>query len=163
MTMQGRNPHPSMRRELDPMEAKGLIPAVMAAMEALERLLAEETTLLKAGRLADGLAHEARKMELAGAYMQGLEAIKANALFLSRVAPEQIGALRAAHGRFSAALEINHTVIATARAVSEGLLRTLAAEASGGAKASGYGPPGKSGEAGRPSGALPSLVMSRKI
>lgn len=151
------------RRELDPVEAKGLIPAVMAAMESLERLLAEETVLLKAGHVAEGLAHEARKAELAGAYMQGLEAIKANALFLSRVAPEQIAALKAAHGRFAAALDLNQTVIATARAVSEGLLRTLASEAGNSAKAAGYGPPGKAGEVARTGTPASSLVMSKKI
>lgn len=161
--MQARMVPAAMRRELDPAEAQGLIPAVMAAMESLERLLAEETVLLKAGRVAEGLAHEARKAELAGAYMQGLEAIKANALFLSRVAPEQIAALKAAHGRFSAAVDLNQTVIATARAVSEGLLRTLAVEAGNGAKASGYGPPGKAPEAARPTGTPSSLVMSKKI
>lgn len=161
--MQARMTPAAMRRELDPTEAKGLIPAVMSAMESLERLLAEETVLLKAGKVTEGLAHEARKAELAGAYMQGLEAIKANALFLSRVAPEQIAALKAAHGRFSAAVDLNQTVIATARAVSEGLLRTLASEAQSGTKASGYGPPGKTAEAAR-AGSMPSsLVMSKKI
>lgn len=151
------------RRELDPIEAKGLIPAVMAAMESLERLLAEETVLLKSGRVAEGLAHEARKAELAGAYMQGLEAIKANALFLSRVAPEQVVALKAAHGRFSAAVDLNQTVIATARAVSEGLLRTLAAETGSGTKASGYSPPGQAPASARNAPAGGSLVMSKKI
>lgn len=161
--MQARMSPAAAGRELDPSEAKGLIPAVMAAMESLERLLAEETMLLKSGHVAEGLAHEARKAELAGAYMQGLEAIKANALFLSRVAPDQIAALKAAHGRFSTAVDLNQTVIATARAVSEGLLRTLAAEAGGGTKASGYGPPGKATEPQRATGQPSSLVMSRKI
>jgi uncharacterized protein (DUF2267 family) len=109
-------------------DAQRLVGEVTATMAALESVLEAETAHLRAGRLRDGLAGAERKDELAGAYLQGLEACKANAIALARFAPDEVDTLKAAHTGFQRAVERNQVVLATARAVSEGLVRSLAAE-----------------------------------
>jgi hypothetical protein len=108
-------------------------------MGELETVLEHETAHLRAGRLRDGLAGERRKAELAGAYLRGLEACKSNAVALARFAPDQVESLKDAHAGFRKAVERNQTVIATARAVSEGLVRGLGEEMARVARPQTYG------------------------
>ena len=97
-------------------------------MAELQSVLARESEGVRAGRLREALADTTHKTALSAAYMTGLEAAKANAVALKRFAPTGIEALKAAQGAFAAAVETNQTVLATARMVSEGLIRTLADE-----------------------------------
>jgi hypothetical protein len=120
-------------------DAERLVFNVTAAMAALERVLETETEHLQAGRIRDGLAEEARKTDLAGAYLRGLEACKSNAVALARFVPEHIETLKLAHSGFRRAVDRNQAVIATARAVSEGLVRGLAEEMTRAANPQIYG------------------------
>ncbi len=124
-------------------EAVALADGVIETMAVLGKLLADETALIKAGRLRDALALETRKGELAGAYMQGLEAVKANALAIARQAPQAMSALKERHESFAQVIALNHAVLATAHAVSEGLMKDLATEAGNTPRAAGYGPGAK--------------------
>ncbi|MBK3399928.1 MULTISPECIES: hypothetical protein [Methylobacterium] len=130
---------PAPLRIADPEAAARLVAETLTTMQALEALLARESDHIRVGRLAEGLAEAPQKTALAGAYLQGLQAVKANAVALARFAPEGIAALREAHGRFSDAVAANQAVLATARSVSEGLLRTLSTELNRHAEPSGYG------------------------
>lgn len=121
-------------------EAEGLIEAVSEALGALSHLVGEETALVKAGRLKDAMEREPRKSELAGIYMKGVEQIKLNAVALARFVPEKVKRLKAAHLAFQELIETNQAVLATARAVSESIVRDLAADANRPMKAAGYGP-----------------------
>ena len=105
-----------------------LVARVMETLDALEAVLARESDHIRVGRLHEGLAETERKTGLSAAYLQGLETIKANAIALTRFAPEGIEALKAAHRRFTKAVEANQMVLATARSVSEGLVKSLAEE-----------------------------------
>ena len=67
-------------------EAEKLIETVMETLGALSHVVGEETGLVKAGRLKDAMEREARKAELAGTYMKGVEQIKLNAVALARFA-----------------------------------------------------------------------------
>lgn len=120
-------------------DAERLVQTVSATMVELESVLDHETEHLRAGRLRDGLAGERRKSQLAGDYLRGLEACKSNAVALARFAPEQIESLKALHTGFRRAVERNQAVIATARAVSEGLVRGLADEMARAAQPQVYG------------------------
>jgi hypothetical protein len=120
-------------------DAERLVFNVTATMASLERVLETETEHLQAGRIRDGLAQEQRKSELAGAYLRGLEACKSNAVALARFTPEHIETLKLAHSGFRRAVERNQTVIATARSVSEGLVRGLAEEMNRAANPQVYG------------------------
>jgi hypothetical protein len=122
------------------LEARALIEAVFEALAALSHVVGEETELVRAGRLPEAMAREPRKTELAGVYMRGVEQIKLNAVALARFAPDQVKRLKAAHLDFQILIDTNQLVLATARAVSESVVRELAADANRPARAAGYGP-----------------------
>jgi len=121
-------------------EARALIDGVLEALSALSHLVGEETELVRAGRLPEAMAREPRKTELAGLYMRGVEQVKLNAVALARFVPEQVQRLKAAHLSFQALIETNQIVLATARAVSEAIVRDLATDANRPTRAAGYGP-----------------------
>ncbi|MGU3466915.1 hypothetical protein ACLBXO_18875 [Methylobacterium sp. C33D] len=123
----------------DRVTAEALVAGVLGNMAALEAVLAEEAAYVREGRLQEGVAAAEPKAALAAAYMQGLEVAKANAVALKRFHPDGVEALRAAHRRFTAAVEANQTVLASAKTVSEGLIKTLAEEIGRAQLPSGYG------------------------
>jgi hypothetical protein len=140
-------------------DAERLVAGVLATMGDLETVLAEETAHVRVGRIREGLAQEHRKSELASAYMRGLEAVKANAIALARFAPEALDRLKAAHAAFGRIVETNQTVLATARAVSESLVKGVADEMNRLSRPQGYGPPGLGA---RPQRSEP-LVLSKTL
>ena len=71
--------------------------------------------------------------------MQGLEVAKANAVALKRFHPDGVEMLRVAHRRFTAAVEANQAVLASAKTVSEGLIKSLAEEIGRAQMPAGYG------------------------
>lgn len=123
----------------DRAQAEGLVRELGRVMAGLEEILRQETELLGRGRIRAALALETRKQELAGAYLKGLEAVKANMVALARLVPAGIAELKAAHGQFRAVVDQNQTVLATARAVSEGLVRGVAEEMARQSRPAGYG------------------------
>jgi hypothetical protein len=123
-----------------PTEATGLVDTVIDTLSALSHVVGEETALMKDGKFNEALSREARKSELAGAYMKGLESVKANAVALARFAPTQVQRLKSAHSEFLELIETNQAVLATARAVSESIVRELARDATPSMKPQGYGP-----------------------
>jgi hypothetical protein len=141
-------------------DAERLVAGVIATMRDLEKVLADETAHVRVGRLREGLAEEARKSELATAYMRGLEAVKANAIALARFAPDALEKLKAAHSGFGRAVETNQTVLATARAVSETLVKGVAEEMNRLSRPQGYAPAGT--QAARPARSEP-LIVSKSL
>ncbi|MGL5362620.1 MAG: hypothetical protein ACRDBH_07050 [Bosea sp. (in: a-proteobacteria)] len=123
-----------------PAEATALVDSVVEQLSALAHVVGEETQLVRDGKLAEALEREVRKSELAGAYMKGLEQVKANAVALARFSPDGVVRLKAAHLEFQELIETNQAVLATARAVSESIVRDLAAQTGTQTRASGYGP-----------------------
>src|SRR3954464_1450361 len=91
---------PDISRVTSRAGAEDLIGSVLSGMRELEATLGAETAQVRAGRIRDGLASEAKKGELAARYLRGLEAVKANAVALARFAPEAVDGLRAAHAGF---------------------------------------------------------------
>ena len=126
-------------RVADRVTAEALVAGVIGNMAALEAVLAEEAAHVRAGRLREGVAAAEPKAAMAAAYMQGLEVAKANAVALKRFHPEGVEVLRAAHRRFTVAVEANQTVLDTARTVSEGLIKSLADEIARAQMPAGYG------------------------
>lgn len=145
------------------LDARALIEAVLETLAALSHLVGEETELLRAGRLPEAMAREPRKAELAGVYMRGVEQVKLNAVALARFAPDQVKRLKSAHIGFQSLIDINQLVLATARAVSESIVRDLAADANKPTRAAGYGPAATvgAGAFSRPNSG--PLVISRSL
>jgi hypothetical protein len=104
-------------------EAENLVRHLLAAMDALVATVEQETSLVRAGKLKEAVALEATKSELARLYTSDTAQVKANLPVLSRQVPDLLAALRKQHDTFNALLKINLTVLATAHAVSEGLIR----------------------------------------
>lgn len=149
-------PQPPQRRVATPADAQALIAEISATMAALEKILAVETEHVRVGRIGEGLADEGRKTELTSTYIRGLEALKANAVALARFAPQGLEILKRDHATFARVIETNQIVLATARAVSEGLIKGVAEELGRSNQMQGYRPAGA--PAVRSSGASPVLV-----
>jgi len=141
--------------------ANALVAEVSDVMKELDKVLEVETAHLRAGRIRDGLAQEERKSALTSRYLQGLEALKANAVALARFAPDALERLKAEHTAFARTIETNQVVLATARAVSEGLVRSLSNELDRGSRTTGYAPAGYGGQ--RPVQAGGGLVLSKSL
>lgn len=132
-------PAPEPLRITDRAGAEALVAGVLANMTALKSVLDEEADHIRAGRLKAGVVAAEPKMELAAAYMQGLETAKANAVAMARLHPQGVATLREAHKDFTAAVEANQAVLATARTVCEGLIRSLADDIAKSGAPTGYG------------------------
>ena len=109
-------------------EAENLVRHLLSAMDALLATVEQETALVRAGKLKDALAYETTKAELARTYMSDTAQVKANLPVLKKQVPDLLATLRKQHDTFNALLQINLTVLATAHAVSEGLIRGAHAE-----------------------------------
>jgi hypothetical protein len=119
-------------------EARALVDTIMSTLGSLAHVIGEETQLMRDGQIGAALDREERKTELAGSYMRGLEVLKANAVALARFVPEDVTRLKGAHQEFSELLETNQAVLATARAVSETIVRDLAKDSGRAPQAQGY-------------------------
>ena len=150
-------------RIADALSARALVEAVLEALGSLSHLVGEETELVRAGRLPEAMSREPRKTELAGIYMRGVEQVKLNAVALARFVPDQVKRLKEAHLAFQGLIETNQIVLATARAVSESVIRDLAADANKPMRANGYGPAASvgAGAFNRPNSG--PLVVSRRL
>jgi hypothetical protein len=146
-----------------PAEAMALVDSIIDALSALSHVVGEETQLMREGRLSEALEREGRKSELAGAYMKGLETVKANAVALARLSPEGVMRLKAAHLEFQGLIETNQAVLATARAVSESIMRDLATQSGTQTRASGYGPTAAANMAAFRRPAAAPLMVSKRL
>jgi hypothetical protein len=141
-------------------EAEMLLRAALDALEALDPLIAEETALLRDGRVKRALNLAPAKAEAAQRYQRCLEDIKANAIALGRYAPPSLALLRRRHEAFAALMQLNMAVLGTTRTVSESLIRELAATVGHGHAPQGYGAYGQQIGAYRPQAA--PLAVSRE-
>jgi hypothetical protein len=97
-------------------------------MDSLLATVEEETTLVRAGHLHEATTLEPTKAEFARAYAADTDRIKKSRDFLQQSLPDKLDALRRRHDNFHALLQINLTVLATAHAVSEGIIRGVSGE-----------------------------------
>lgn len=109
-------------------EARKLAENLMDVMSALLGIIERETELVRAGKIREAMALEASKSELSRQYVHAVAHMNASQKFLSRTAPELLTTMHRHHDVFRAMLQINLTVLATAHAVSEGIVRGVNAE-----------------------------------
>ncbi len=124
-------------------DAEALVCRVMETITALEAALETETQHLAAGRIRQGLAGDRAKADLTGAYLAAITAAKTNAVAAKRLAPDLLPALGTAQAKLHAAALRNEAVLATAKAVSEGLVRAMADEVAKQARPQAYGVPAR--------------------
>jgi hypothetical protein len=109
-------------------EARTLAETLMDVMSALLGVIERETQLVRAGKLHEAMAFEPEKTALSRRYVSAVGHLKASQKFLAQSAPELLSALHRHHDTFRAMLQVNLTVLATAHAVSEGIVRGVNAE-----------------------------------
>lgn len=131
-------------------EAEAIVREALDALEVLDPVIAEETVMLREGRIRPALDLADRKTEAARRYQKALEDVKANAVALSRFQPPSLQLLRARHEVFAELMALNMAVLGTTRTVSESLVRELAASVGNAHAAQGYGALGQQMGAYRP-------------
>jgi hypothetical protein len=97
-------------------------------MSALLGIIERETELVRAGKLREGMALEPKKTELSRRYIGAITHLKASQKYLHQTAPDLLNTLHRHHDLFRAMLQINLTVLATAHAVSESIVRGVNTE-----------------------------------
>lgn len=111
-----------------PAEARKLAEELMEVMSGLLAIIERETELVRAGNIREAIRLEGDKGALSRRYMVAVESLKNAQKYLSQVSPELLATLRRHHDTFRAMLQINLTVLATAHAVSEGIVRGVNTE-----------------------------------
>jgi hypothetical protein len=129
------NQHPQRQQAPAPIpmastsaEARKLAADLIDVMSALLGVIERETELVRAGKLREAMALEPNKTDLSRRYVGAVGRLKASQKYLSQVAPELLTTLHRHHDVFRAMLQINLTVLATAHAVSEGIVRGVNTE-----------------------------------
>jgi hypothetical protein len=123
-----RPPTPPPAVPATPAGARKLAADLMEAMSGLLGVIERETELVRAGKLKDAMALGAEKSELSRRYVGAVGLVKANQKLLAQAAPELLPSLHRNHDTFRAMLQVNLTVLATAHAVSENIVRGVNAE-----------------------------------
>jgi hypothetical protein len=126
-----------------PAAARKLAETLMDAMSALLAVIERETELVRAGKLREAMTFEPRKAELSKNYVNAVGQLKASQKQLAQAAPDLLKTLHRHHDVFRSMLQINLTVLATAHAVSESIVRGVNAEMQRRSMPNPYTPPGK--------------------
>lgn len=111
-----------------PAEARKLAENLMDVMSALLGVIERETELVRAGKIREAMEFEVNKSELSRRYVGAVAQLKASHKYLTATAPELLTTLHRHHDVFRAMLQINLTVLATAHAVSESIVRGVNTE-----------------------------------
>jgi len=141
-------------------EAAALATHFAEVMQALVEIVEEETRLVRAGRTREAAALERPKSDLARLYLTDAARVKDARAVLRQHAPDLLRSLQDRHDRFRALLQINLTVLATAHAVAEGLVRGVSGELSRKSSPQTYTAYGR---ASAPPSTVPPMALSRRL
>lgn len=142
-------------------DAERAIANLNLIMDSLVQTVEEETTRVRAGRLRDAVELDEAKIELARRYAAETERVRAAKDIIGRSLPAALAALRKRHEAFQSLLKTNLTVLATAHAVSEGIIRGVSGELARKQAPSTYGATGRANTPG-PKASQP-LAISRTL
>jgi hypothetical protein len=142
-------------------EAERAVANLNKIMDRLVETIEEESARARAGRLLATAELEDAKVELARLYAAESERVKSARGLITHSLPEALDALRARHEVFQALLQNNLTVLATAHAVSEGIIRGVSDELARKQTPSTYGASGRANAPGAK--ASQPLALSRTL
>jgi hypothetical protein len=142
-------PLPAPAPALNAAQAEQLAAHFIAVMDELTGVVERETELVRLGRLAKATELAPQKDGLTRQYNADALTLRANQGNLARVMPAKLDALRKRHQAFRARLQINLTVLATAHAISEGIVRGVSGEMARKSTPQTYGASGRPNEPGR--------------
>ena len=124
-------------------DAEKALDAMTALIEKLSLVMEEEMALVHAGRVRNAAALGETKAALTGELYTGSERLKRNAKFLLQAAPARCTALQRLQEKFRVVMQKNMIVLATAHAVSEGIMRRLSGDLARKASPQVYGASGR--------------------
>ncbi len=124
-------------------EAERVVANINIVLDRLMETVEEETARVRAGRLREAAELADDKAELGRRYAAESERVKAARELIARSLPEAFEALRQRHTVFQALLQTNLMVLATAHAVSEGIIRGVSGELARKRTPSTYGASGR--------------------
>lgn len=111
-----------------PAEARKLAEGLIQIMSALLGIVERETELVRKGKVREAMTLEAEKGEMSRQYVDAVGRLTRSRDYLKQSTPELLTALHRHHDTFRAMLQVNLTVLATAHAVSEGIVRGVNGE-----------------------------------
>ncbi|MDO8980174.1 MAG: hypothetical protein Q7V17_13170 [Afipia sp.] len=111
-----------------PVEARQLAEGLMKIMSTLLGIVERETELVRAGNVREAMTLDAEKGEMSRQYVDAISKLTHSRDYLKQSTPELLTALHRHHDTFRAMLQVNLTVLATAHAVSEGIVRGVNGE-----------------------------------
>ena len=120
------NPQPSTSAQPlinTPPQARKLAEGLIELMGALLKTIEQETELVRAGQIHESIRLEPVKSDLSRRYVSAIATLRANQRYMSQATPDLLATLHRHHDTFRAILQVNLTVLATAHAVSEGIVR----------------------------------------
>ncbi|GAB1716684.1 MAG: hypothetical protein NTAFB05_17260 [Nitrobacter sp.] len=120
---------PALPPVATPADARKLAEDMLDTMNALLAVIERETELVRAGKIREGMALESQKSGLSRRYAGEIGRFRASQAYMMQSVPDLLAALQRHHETFRAMLQVNLTVLATAHAVSEGIVRGVSAEA----------------------------------
>ena len=124
-------------------DANELAAHYISVMDSLLDVVQQETELVRAGQLQQAATLEQTKTDLSRLYVADTLRLRANRTTIEQIAPDTMPELIRRHNDFRALLQINLTVLATAHAVSEGIVRGVSGELARKAAPSTYGASGR--------------------
>ena len=111
-----------------PAEARKLAEALLQTMDALLKLIEQETELVRAGKVREAILLDGAKSDLSRRYVSAIAGLRVNQRYMAQMTPDLLATLHRHHDTFRAMLQVNLTVLATAHAVSEGIVRGVNGE-----------------------------------
>jgi len=142
-------------------EADALVSEVMGVMSELAEVVQQETELVRAGRVSAASRFAAPKRDLSLRYVAGTIRLKGSKPQLAHVARDRLAALQQRHESLRTLLQTNLTVLATAHAVSEGIVRGVSNEIGRRSTPQTYGASGRTNAPTRGSGV--PIAISRSL
>jgi hypothetical protein len=143
-------------------DAHQMVGDLLTIMDALVATVEQETELVRSGQLRQAVELEKTKSELTSRYLADNARLKANAsTTIAQGLPKAMEMLRQRHESFRALLQINLAVLATAHAVSEGIIRGAAGELARRSAPQTYGASGR--EIGGSPRSAPPVAVSRTL
>lgn len=158
---QAPSPHANIQAIASKAEIVSLIAHLSGVMDQLLAVVERETQLVRAGKLSEATQLAQIKTDLAQAYMADAGRLKADPGMTKHLAGGEVDTLRRQHDLFHALLQINLTVLATAHAVSEGIMRGVHEEVTRKSVPQTYGASGRHSTP--PRSASQPLTVSRVL
>ena len=141
-------------------EAASVTAHLTEVMDALLNVVEQETALVREGHLKEVDRLESTKSRLAQLYIADVMQLRASASYLEANEKKLLSDLKQRHTSFHARLQVNLTVLATAHAVAEGIIRGVSAEITQKTRPQVYGATGRQVGARGPHAAPMAVVRS---